>query len=174
MYRFGETLDIERDFTAKMITLHVLTPTKLCLLFGKDMRRQRHGYILNMSSVTAWLAYSGINIYGDTKCYLKHFSRGLHIELHDYGVNVTAVCPGAVDTDLYNLNGKRRRLLVRLGIVLSPEKLAGRAIHALFRGKAVQVPGLLNRLVLALTPLIPHSVIRRGGARRTNILPLHE
>lgn len=53
MYRFGETLDIERDFTAKMITLHVLTPTKLCLLFGKDMRRQRHGYILNMSSVTA-------------------------------------------------------------------------------------------------------------------------
>ncbi len=53
MYRFGETLDIERDFTAKMITLHVLTPTKLCLIFGKDMRRQRHGYILNMSSVTA-------------------------------------------------------------------------------------------------------------------------
>ena len=88
-------------------------------------------------------------------------------------MNVTAVCPGAVDTDLYNLNGKRRRLLVRLGIVLSPEKLAGRAIHALFRGKAVQVPGLLNRLVLALTPLIPHSVIRRG-ARRTNILPLLE
>lgn len=173
MYRFGETLDIERDFTAKMIALHVLTPTKLCLLFGKDMRRQRHGYILNMSSVTAWLAYPGINVYGATKCYLKHFSRGLHTELRDYGVNVTAVCPGAVDTDLYNLNGKRRRLLVRLGIMLPPEKLARRAIHALFRGKAVLVPGLLNRLVLALTPLIPHSVIRRV-ARRTNILPLHE
>ena len=173
MYRFGETLDIERDFTAKMIALHVLTPTKLCLLFGKDMRRQRHGYILNMSSVTAWLAYPGINVYGATKCYLKHFSRGLHTELRDYGVNVTAVCPGAVDTDLYNLNGKRRRLLVRLGIMLPPEKLARRAIHALFRGKAVLVPGLLNRLLLALTPLIPHSVIRRV-ARRTNILPLHE
>ena len=57
--------------------------------------------------------------------------------------------------------------------MLPPEKLARRAIHALFRGKAVLVPGLLNRLVLALTPLIPHSVIRRV-ARRTNILPLHE
>ena len=64
MYRFGETLDIDNGFTTKMLALHVLTPTRLCLLFGQDMRRQRHGYILNMSSVTAWLAYPGINVYG--------------------------------------------------------------------------------------------------------------
>lgn len=96
MYRFGETLDIDNGFTTKMLALHVLTPTRLCLLFGQDMRRQRHGYILNMSSVTAWLAYPGINVYGATKRYLKNFSRGLHTELRDYGVYVTAVCPGAV------------------------------------------------------------------------------
>ena len=33
---------------------------------------------------------------GATKRYLKNFSRGLHTELRDYGVYVTAVCPGAV------------------------------------------------------------------------------
>ena len=154
-----------------MLALHVLTPTRLCLLFGQDMRRQRHGYILNMSSVTAWLAYPGINVYGATKRYLKNFSRGLHTELRDYGVYVTAVCPGAVDTDLYNLNEKLRRRLVRSGIMLPPGKLARKAVRALFRGKAVLVPGLLNRLALPFIGLIPHSLIRRA-ARRSGILPL--
>ena len=167
MYRFGETLDIDSGFTTKMLALHVLTPTRLCLLFGQDMRRQRHGYILNMSSVTAWLAYPGINVYGATKRYLKNFSRGLHTELRDYGVYVTAVCPGAVDTDLYNLNEKLRRRLVRSGIMLPPGKLARKAVRALFRGKAVLVPGLLNRLALPFIGLIPHGLIRRSG-----ILPL--
>ena len=171
MYRFGETLDIDSGFTTKMLALHVLTPTRLCLLFGQDMRRQRHGYILNMSSVTAWLAYPGINVYGATKRYLKNFSRGLHTELRDYGVYVTAVCPGAVDTDLYNLNEKLRRRLVRSGIMLPPGKLARKAVRALFRGKAVLVPGLLNRLALPFIGLIPHSLIRRA-ARRSGILPL--
>lgn len=171
MYRFGETLDIDNGFTTKMLALHVLTPTRLCLLFGQDMRRQRHGYILNMSSVTAWLAYPGINVYGATKRYLKNFSRGLHTELRDYGVYVTAVCPGAVDTDLYNLNEKLRRRLVRSGIMLPPGKLARKAVRALFRGKAVLVPGLLNRLALPLIGLIPHGLIRRA-ARRSGILPL--
>ena len=171
MYRFGETLDIDSGFTTKMLALHVLTPTRLCLLFGQDMRRQRHGYILNMSSVTAWLAYPGINVYGATKRYLRNFSRGLHTELRDYGVYVTAVCPGAVDTDLYNLNEKLRRRLVRSGIMLPPGKLARKAVRALFRGKAVLVPGLLNRLALPLIGLTPHGLIRRA-ARRSGILPL--
>ena len=124
-----------------------------------------------MSSVTAWLAYPGINVYGATKRYLKNFSRGLHTELRDYGVYVTAVCPGAVDTDLYNLNEKLRRRLVRSGIMLPPGKLARKAVRALFRGKAVLVPGLLNRLALPFIGLIPHSLIRRA-ARRSGILPL--
>ena len=84
---------------------------------------------------------------------------------------VTAVCPGAVDTDLYNLNEKLRRRLVRSGIMLPPGKLARKAVRALFRGKAVLVPGLLNRLALPFIGLIPHSLIRRA-ARRSGILPL--
>ncbi len=171
MYRFGETLDIDRNFTTNMIALHTLTPTRLCILFGEDMRKQRHGYILNMSSITAWLAYPGINVYGATKRYLKNFSRGLHTELSDYGVYVTAVCPGAVDTNLYNLNIKLRRHLVWLGIMMPPKKLARKAIHALLRNKAVFIPGILNRFLLPFILLIPHGFIR-WVARKSGILPL--
>lgn len=171
MYRFGETLNIDSNFTTKMLALHILTPTRLCILFGQEMRQQRHGYILNMSSVTAWLAYPGVNVYGATKRYLKNFSRGLHTELSDYGVHVTAVCPGAVDTNLYNLNIKLRRRLVWLGIMMPPQKLARKAVHALLRNKAVFIPGMLNRVLLPFILLIPHGFIR-WIARKTGILPM--
>ena len=154
-----------------MLYLHVFTPTRLCLLFGQEMKLRQHGYILNMSSITAWLAYPGINVYGATKRYLKQFSRGLHTELYDYGVGVTAVCPGAVDTDLYNLNRKLRRCLVRLGVMLPPEKLVRKAVDAMFRRKAVVIPGMLNRITLPIVRLIPHSFIR-WVARTSGVLPL--
>ena len=154
-----------------MLYLHVFTPTRLCLLFGQEMKLRQHGYILNMSSIPAWLAYPGINVYGATKRYLKQFSRGLHTELYDYGVGVTAVCPGAVDTDLYNLTRKLRRCLVRLGVMLPPEKLVRTAVDAMFRRKAVVIPGMLNRITLPIVRLIPHSFIR-WVARTSGVLPL--
>ena len=104
-----------------MLQLHVVTVTKLCRLFGEDMKRENHGYILNMSSLSAWMMFPGISVYESTKAYLRSFSVALSYELNPFGVGVTAVCPGAVDTGLYNLSMNLRRLAVRLGVSIPPE-----------------------------------------------------
>ena len=89
----------------------------------QEMKKRRHGYILNMSSLSCWLPYPGITLYASTKRYLKSFSRGLRSELLDYGVSVTVLCPGAVATNLYNLSDNLKTLAIRLGIMMRPEKL---------------------------------------------------
>ena len=52
-----------------LLMLHMVTLTKLCKLFGEEMCQRRHGYILNMSSMTAWMTMPGIQCYNASKAY---------------------------------------------------------------------------------------------------------
>lgn len=144
-----------------LLNLHVLTVTHLCRLFGADMAAAGSGYILNMSSLSAWMSVPGIALYNASKAYIRNFSRSLHDELHARGVAVTVVCPGGVATDLYRLNRRYQRLGVRLGILMPPEKVAEKGLQALFHGRRQSIPGRINRLFRPLFPLIPAGLIRQ-------------
>ncbi len=143
-----------------MTGLHMTTPTLLCHYFGQAMKQRGHGHILNMASMAATFAVPGIAVYAASKSYLKIFSKALYNELYDYGVTVTAICPGAVDTDLYGLAPHLRRLGVRLGILMRPERLAQKGLKAMFRGKRCVMPGAINRLFVLIPPMLPSPLVR--------------
>lgn len=170
MFYFNEIVEESAKKTEKMLYLHVNTPTQLCYLFGKEMKQRRHGYILNMSSMSAWLPFPGIGIYASTKDYLKDFSAALRAELRIYNVNVTAVCPGAVATNLYNLSDNLKLLAIRLGIMMRPEKLARKGIQALFKRKACIIPGLINKIFTPIVAMLPGRWVR-WIMRKTKLLP---
>jgi short-subunit dehydrogenase len=48
-----------------------------------------------------------------------------------------------------------RRILLRLGLLISPEKAAHFALKAMFRRKAKLIPGFLDRLVIIICPWVP-------------------
>ena len=116
---------IETDMTRieRLLTLHVLTVTKLCRLFGEEMCRRGSGYILNMSSLSTWMMCPGIQTYNASKSYLYNFTRSLWYEFKPKGVHVMVVTPGMVDTTLYGLNADLRALAVRLGINTPTDRL---------------------------------------------------
>ncbi|HPY80627.1 MAG TPA: SDR family NAD(P)-dependent oxidoreductase [Bacteroidales bacterium] len=145
--------------TEQMLHLHITTPTLLCALFGEKMKENRKGYILNISSICAHMPYPGVTIYGASKRYIKNFSISLASELSDFGIKVTTILPGAVDTDLYNLSDKTRKKLRKWKLLASPDKIAKKAIKALFKGKIVTVPYVINRLILFIIFPIPHKFI---------------
>ena len=148
-----------------MMGLHVFTPTRLCILFGARMKDRGKGYILNMSSMTARIPAPGIAVYSASKAYLKSFGRSFSYEMRPYGVRVTTVCPAAIDTGLYPMGTKLRKVLRRLGIIRSPHWLAHRAVKALFRGRRTISPGLTNALVPALVAILPPRMIDRLGMK---------
>jgi short-subunit dehydrogenase len=156
---FGEVVETIAEKVQQMLTLHTTTPTLLCTLFGKDMKQRRSGYILNISSLAAFMPYPGISLYSSTKQFLKSFSRSLRTEMIDYNVNVTCVCPGAVSTQLYDLSEKGHQIALKTGIMMTAGKLAKRAVNGMFKRKSILVPGLINRIFLLLINLVPNGII---------------
>ena len=158
MFFFHELAPDYADRSEAMLALHVLTPTRLCALFGEDMKLRRQGYILNVSSLTAQIPAPGITLYAATKAYLKSYSKSLYFEMRPYGVGVTTVLPAAVATPLYNLNPKTQSLLIRFGIIRSPQWLVRRALRGMFRHRHYVKPGIMNYLVPILVKLLPNRL----------------
>jgi len=161
VYHDKDILDDSEGFTSLIMNLHMYTPAMLCYLFGKDMRERRKGYILNVCSVTSKMAAQRLGTYGGTKAFLCHFTRALHIELRKYGVHVTDVSPGAVDTGLYSIPPFMTKLGKGLGIIVSPQTLVRRALRALFRGRAkTTIPTVFWRVLCFFILLAPTCLLR--------------
>ena len=143
----------------KIVALHCTTPTKLCRLFASDMARRGRGYILLMSSVTAWTPYPTISHYAATKAYLKSFGQSLWYEMRGRGVSITTLFPSAVDTPFYNLDDKMRRRLLWWGLMLSAEDVARKALRAMFRRRRKCLPGFWTKLEAAVCALLPAWVL---------------
>lgn len=159
MFYFGAAVEKPAAISQKMTILHCETPMALCVLFGKKMKERKKGFIINASSITAFMSFPTIAVYQASKSFLHKFSKGLSYELSHYGVNVCCVCPGAVDTDLYQLPLKVRRILRTVGIMLSPETIAKRGVKAAIHGRKVKIPGLINYFFLLICFLIPGFLI---------------
>lgn len=160
VYHDRDFLKDSAEFNSLILNLHVYTPAMLEYYFGRDMVARHKGYILNMSSITSDIAVQRLATYSSTKAFLKNFSRCTHIELKGEGVNVTCVRPGAVATGLYNLSPSALRTGLVLGYIITPEKLAKKALRALFRGRARITPGFSSKLLTVLVKLLPTCVLR--------------
>ncbi len=168
--QFGMFLHTKPSMADFITNLHCVTPAKLCRLFGEDMCSRGEGCILIMSSMTAWTPYITVSYYAATKAYLKSFAQSLWYEFRPYGVTVTTVFPGAVDTPLYTLDEKHRKWLRAFGVMMTAESLAKAGIRALERGCRIAIPGLFTKVAVgacwllpahALLPILKIPVIKR-------------
>lgn len=155
------------DKLQRIIALHQTTPLLLCRFLIPLMTEHGRGYVLNISSISAWMEWPVIGMYGCTKRFVKGYSRSLRIECKDTPVSVTTAVFGAVDTPLLNNLPFMRwsKWLKRLGFMLTPEQATRLALKAMFKGKATLIPCLSDRLVIMLCPLVPscllHSLMKR-------------
>ena len=159
---FFEELTKENEAKAlTMMRLHMLTPTRLCVLFGEEMKQRGCGYIINMSSMAAKLPCPGITIYSATKAYLKSFGKSLYFEMRPYGVGVTTVCPAAIATPLYRLKPNLLKFGVKIGLIGTPQWLVRKALKGMMRKKRVVKPGLMNIYLPPLIALLPKKLVDR-------------
>lgn len=184
VFFFNNLIDNKLSRIELMLNLHVLNTTRLTRLFGEAMvkrncieekvlvngvekivrkpksKKEWHkGYILNMSSMSAWMAMPGIQCYNATKAYLNNFSHSVWYEMRPYGVNVLSVTPGAVDTGLYGLSMPLRRLAVAIHVSIPPQKLVKKAVKALFKGRKRCMPGVINHVAVPFLKHLPDWLV---------------
>lgn len=146
-----------------MMQLNMVALSQLCHLFIPSMIERGYGKILNVASSAGLLAGGPLqSTYFATKSFVISFSKGISEELVGTGVTVTALCPGATNTEFEKTAGLEGTALFS-GKLYSPELVAEDGFHALMQEKRIKKTGLsfLNRINLALAPLVPDSLTLR-------------
>ena len=158
MYCQGIAETSERMLDIIMM-VHMYTPLMLCRKYIIGMKERNRGYILNISSLAAWMIWPGIGMYGHTKRFVRDYSRELRIECQKTGISVTNAYFGAVDTPLVPLKDSLRKLARALTVMIRPEKAVRRALGATFHRRRGTMPGVLNKLFLPLIIVMPDCLL---------------
>jgi 3-oxoacyl-[acyl-carrier protein] reductase len=84
----------------RLVRLNTLSPMVLTKYVVRAMMADGGGRIVNVASIVGFTGYSGLSVYGATKASMLGFTRSLAREVGRMGVNVNAVAPGFLDTDM--------------------------------------------------------------------------
>ncbi len=84
----------------RLVQMNTLSPIVLTKYVVRAMMADGGGRVVNVASIAAFTGYSGLSVYGATKASLVGFTRALAREVGRMGVNVNAIAPGFMDTDM--------------------------------------------------------------------------
>jgi len=98
----------------RLVRMNTISPIVLTKYVVRAMMSEGEGRIVNVSSIIGFTGYSGLSVYAATKASLLGFTRSLAREVGRLGVNVNAVAPGFMDTDMtQRMTDKQRRQVAR-------------------------------------------------------------
>jgi NAD(P)-dependent dehydrogenase (short-subunit alcohol dehydrogenase family) len=127
------------------------------------MVRQGYGHIVNIASVAGLIPLPGEISYVTSKYATVGLSHTLRAEAADLGVNVSVVCPGKIETPIYDtsriINFDKEATLALWPTGISPERCAEIILRGVERNKATIVVTRLAKLLWAIQRLSPNAMI---------------
>ncbi len=156
---YGEFVDTDLERELKIIHLNINSLVVLTKLFLKDMVANGSGKILQLASVVSKAPSPLMAVYAGTKAFVYNFTQSLINELKDSGVTVTALLPGATDTDFFNKSGGENAKVVQDGNLADPADVARDGYDALMSGDTKIISGVMNKMNAAMGNLLPDEVI---------------
>ena len=154
--------DFSRELTS--VGVNILALTILMKRAVPHMQAAGGGRILNVASTAAFMPGPNMAVYHATKAYVLSLSEAVAEELRGTGVTVTCLCPGATATN-FARDAKMEGIgLYKAATLPSAVSVATAGWRAMKRGRRIRVPGLLNKLVIFVSRLVPRVVMTRFTA----------
>jgi 3-oxoacyl-[acyl-carrier protein] reductase len=128
----------------ELVRVNTLSPIVLTKYVVRSMMSDGSGRIVNVASIIGSTGYSGLSVYAATKASMIGFTRSLAREVGRLGINVNAVAPGFLDTDMtHGLAGEQRQKVVRRSALrrLAEVDDVANAVEYLLNDKARNVSG---------------------------------
>lgn len=161
----GDVIDGSYEAQGSMVTLNVKSLTEITTIVLKHM--DKGACIINTCSIASFVPNARMSVYSATKAYVLSYTKSLRYELKKRKINVTAICPGPMNTEFLAVAGidvgvsKTFDTLPRCNV----EKTAKKGIKASKKGKCIYTPHPFYKLYRVLAKILPHSWLM--GAAKT-------
>ena len=120
----------------------------------------RKGRIIQFASAAAFLPQPDFAVYAATKSFVLSYGRALNSELKPREICVTAVCPGPVKTEFFDIAETTGSIpLYKRLVMAKPEKVAALALRDSMMGKTVSVYGPLMKAFWLISKILPHGLL---------------
>jgi len=141
-----------------MIRLNCESLTRVTHMVLKYM--QRGARIVQFASAAAFVPQTDFSVYAATKAFVLSFSRSLNEELRRYGISVTAVCPGPVNTEFFDIAEQHNaNFNFKKYFMSKADKVVRKALADAYHRKAVSVYSLSMNAFRLLMKVFPHSLV---------------
>jgi len=155
----GNFADQPVDNDVEMIRVNIEGLVRMTKMVLPEMIARRAGKILNTASIAGFMPAPQMAVYHATKAFVLSFTEALAEETKDTGVTVTALCPGATDTDFFKTADAVDTTAFQKMQVMPPQEVAKGGYEALMSGDRVYVAGGLNKASVFMRRLMPDSVM---------------
>lgn len=149
--------DLEREID--IVQLNVVATMSLTKLFLKEMVERNSGRILQLASSASKVPSPYLSVYAATKAFVLSLTEALQKEVEETEVTITALQPGATDTDFFYKAKAENSVTYKEGSLYSPEEVAKAGYQGLMNGDAIVMPGIMNKTQGILNTIMPDSAI---------------
>lgn len=149
-----------------MLDVNIGALTHLTHLLLPAMTTGGRGAILNVSSAAGFFPLPNLAVYAATKAYVTSLTESLAIELRPRGITVTALCPGPVETEFFEVahrpgEGEAEAHYDTMpAFVVSAPEVVRTGLEAVARGRARVIPGPWLCLAVGAALLVPFFITR--------------
>lgn len=140
-----------------IIHLNISSLTVLTHSFLKDMVARNEGKILQLASIASQLPGPWQAVYHATKAYVLSFTEALASELKESAVTITALQPGATDTDFFNKADMQESKILDTKLS-DPVQVAKDGYEALMSDDKV-VSGMKNKVMVGMSNVMPERMV---------------
>lgn len=156
---YGLYFDSVWEKQEQMINLNITTLSHFTRLFLKDMVDRKSGKIMNIASTASFQPGPTMAVYCATKSYVLSFSEAINNEVKEFGVTVTALCPGATTSGFQAAASLEGSNLFEGKKLPSAKDVATYGYRAMMKGKAVAIHGFMNALMANSIRFTPRSLV---------------
>lgn len=155
---------------SREISLNINALTRISHEAVRQMQPRGRGYLLNVSSIASFQPGPDLAVYAATKAFVTSLTQALHEELRGSGIRVTALCPGLTHTEFQSIsNTSGLESSFPEFAWMSADDVARDGLRAVAAGKAICVPGLVNKSLATVSTFTPRGVARRIAGMATRL-----
>jgi short-subunit dehydrogenase len=158
----GLLTETDMDKELAVIHLNVISLYQLTKLFLKDMVARDEGKILQLASTASLAPLPLMSVYSGTKAFVYAFTQALVNELKDSNVSMTALIPGASDTDFFKKAKAEHTMIYNDTKLSDPAVVAKDGYAALMKGKSKVISGMKNKVQVAMSNVLPGEAVTKG------------